>query len=165
MLAFMALDELSKANIVSDQLLESNNQIDDINPYTEAITTKETVLKQSSNVLMETDESDTNKVLSMQMKNELTPQQQKILKPVIHPNSQDENVRIDSRSVKRQLFTDSRRYRLIDIYQRYYNEVPRQLHYAECDVYVLIKCAMAERDRFVEYTDTQSINFMDIPSL
>lgn len=54
-----------------------------------------------------------------------------------------------------------KKYRLCDVYERIFNELPKQSHYAECDVEALFKCAIAERKAFVAYAEEHCVKFAD----
>lgn len=55
--------------------------------------------------------------------------------------------------------------KLTDIYQRITNTTPKTAHQAEADVLMLITCAAALGDVFVNWANQNAKKFSDIPAM
>lgn len=66
---------------------------------------------------------------------------------------------------RRDLFGAKKPFKLAQIYQRFFNELPQQSHYAEGDVITLLKCAIAKKEVFARVAQKQAIFFKDIKAL
>lgn len=66
---------------------------------------------------------------------------------------------------RRDLFGAKKPFKLAQIYERFFNELPQQSHYAEGDVITLLKCAIAKKEVFARVAQKQAIFFKDIKAL
>lgn len=64
---------------------------------------------------------------------------------------------------RKELFPAKRKYRLVDIYRRFFGEDPEDSHQAECDTYILMRCALREARDFLAISQTYSKPFADVP--
>ncbi|XP_055607806.1 three-prime repair exonuclease 1 [Uranotaenia lowii] len=55
-----------------------------------------------------------------------------------------------------------KRFRLCDVYERYYGTPPKISHYAEADVKALLKCAIADAKAFVHYSEQNCVRLCDV---
>ncbi|XP_055619315.1 uncharacterized protein LOC129764352 [Toxorhynchites rutilus septentrionalis] len=58
----------------------------------------------------------------------------------------------------------SKKFRLCDIYERYFGKPPKKGHHAEGDVKALLKCAIADGRAFVEYAEKYCVKMSNISS-
>lgn len=56
-------------------------------------------------------------------------------------------------------------YKLADIFQRLYERKPGVTHNAEADTILLLQCAIATRDKFIDLAEKDSIKLSDIKPL
>lgn len=67
--------------------------------------------------------------------------------------------------IRRDLFGAKQSFKLCDIYERFFNKLPRQSHYAEEDVLSLLKCAALKGKSFIENAEKHAILFKNIKAL
>lgn len=84
-----------------------------------------------------------------------------------NPDKEDKGFdKIDNRGLKRKTETKrslfSKNFKLTTIYEHYYNEPPTTSHYAEADVFTLMKCAIATRQSFARLLSTNAVPFNQI---
>lgn len=68
-------------------------------------------------------------------------------------------------AAKRSLYPDmskKRRYNLGAVYERNYNSIPEQLHFAEADVLTLLKCVIAQKHKFIDFVELNAKPFSDV---
>lgn len=95
--------------------------------------------------------------------NETTPQRGTVIAPPAQPPHS---------SSKRKLFdgiiastTAKKRFRLVDVYERLFDTLPEQSHYAEADTFALLRCVCAAREPFLAIIDAESRPWTDVKPL
>lgn len=66
---------------------------------------------------------------------------------------------------RRDLFGAKKSFKLSQIYERCFDELPQHSHYAENDVITLLKCAIAKKEDFARVVQEKAILFRDIKPL
>lgn len=54
------------------------------------------------------------------------------------------------------------RYTLGAVYERNCNSKPEQLHFAEADVLTLLKCVIAQKEKFIDFVEQNAKPFNEI---
>jgi three prime repair exonuclease-1 len=127
----------------------------------------------------EHDDDDDDEIKDRQLLNETTPNKPVQQAHKMPPSKAGGAVKRPlNSSVSRELFPNGAstsksgfkkwpkgKYKLCEIYRRFFGELPPNSHDAEGDVIALMKCVIACRKEFIEVAQTMSKNFCDVKEL